>query len=102
MAELKKLFVGAKMDKDSDERFVAAGDYVDAFNIDILHSEGGDGGVVRNKQGNILVDLDFGLVTPKCVGIFKNTPTDCIYYFIVSATTGAILEYNSITRALYN
>ena len=97
MAELKKLFVGAKMDKDSDERFVAAGDYVDAFNIDILHSEGGDGGVVRNKQGNILVDLDFGLVTPKCVGIFKNTPTDCIYYFIVSATTGAILEYNSIT-----
>ncbi len=38
MAELKKLFVGAKMDKDSDERFVAAGDYIDALNIDIINA----------------------------------------------------------------
>ena len=52
MPELKRLFVGSKMDKDSDERFVANGDYTDAVNIEVINSEGGDSGVVRNKKGN--------------------------------------------------
>ena len=52
MAELKRLFIGAKMDKDSDERFVANGDFVDAKNIEIIHAENKDAGVVRNKKGN--------------------------------------------------
>ena len=59
MAELKKLFVGSKMDKDSDERLVEAGNYTDALNIDIISAEGGDAGVVRNKPGNILASTDY-------------------------------------------
>ncbi len=97
MAELKKLFVGAKMDKDSDERFVAAGDYIDALNIDIINAEGGDAGVVRNKPGNILVSTNYSLTSAITIGIFKNTSTDCIYLFVTANEGDYIFEYNSIS-----
>jgi hypothetical protein len=93
MAELKRLFVGAKMDKDSDERFVANGDYIDAINIDIIHSEGGDAGVVRNKKGTTR-KVTLAYTNATCIGGLKHTPTNTIYYFVTSDDYDAILEYH--------
>lgn len=98
MAEFKKLFVGAKMDKDSDERLVAPGEYTDALNIDIISSEGSDAGVVRNKPGNILASTDYGLTNAITIGIFKNTSINCIYLFVTAAEGDYILEYNGVTK----
>ena len=99
MAEVKRMFVGAKMDKDSDERFVANGDYIDAVNVDIIHSEGNDAGVVRNKKGNTLT-VAVGYTNGKGIGIFKDNSTDCIYFFITSTEVNAILEWDEANNAL--
>ena len=98
MAELKKLFVGAKMDKDSDERLVQPGEYRDALNIDIINAEGKDAGVVRNKPGNVLASTDYGLTNATTIGIFKNTSTESVYLFITADEGDHILEYNDATR----
>ena len=111
MPELKRLFVGAKMDKDSDERFVANGDYTDGVNIEIISSEGGDSGVVRNKKGNTLksnktynasteeyTQWTFGFTNAVEVGIFKHTPTNTIYTFINTTEADIIMEYNEDTN----
>jgi hypothetical protein len=99
MAELKKLFVGAKMDKDSDERLVEAGNYTDALNIDIISAEGGDAGVVRNKPGNILASTDYNFTNATTIGIYKNTSTERIYLFVTADEGDYIIEYNALTSA---
>ena len=99
MAELKRLFVGAKMDKDSDERFVSNGDYTDAVNIDVIHSEGGDAGVVRNKKGNTRIST-LPYVNTVCIGGIKHTPTNTIYYFVTADDYDAIVEYDEDTDTI--
>ena len=44
MAELKRNFSKAKMNKDVDERLVPSGEYRDAMNIEISTSEGANVG----------------------------------------------------------
>lgn len=123
MPELKRLFVGAKMDKDSDERFVSNGDYTDAVNIDIISSEGGDAGVVRNKKGNTKLQnksynsstqqftawaegsgstapFGFDTTTAKVVGILKDTPTNTIYYFVNATGVDFIAEYSDDSQLI--
>ena len=111
MAELKRQFIGAKIDSDSDERFVSNGNYVDAVNVDVLATEGGDSGVVRNKKGNTpeikksnVLNWTEGINDPfglgdgaVSVGILKHTPTDTIYNFISSDNVNTILEFNAVT-----
>ena len=45
MAELKRNFLKAKMNKDSDERVIPPGEYRDALNIQVHTSDTGDVGV---------------------------------------------------------
>jgi len=42
MAEVKNLFLGAKMNKDLTPRLVSNREYIDARNAVIINSEGGD------------------------------------------------------------
>ena len=58
MSELKRIFSGAKMNKDMDERIVPNGQYRDANNIEIATSEGSSVGTVQSilsteKRSNI-------------------------------------------------
>ena len=46
MAELKRNFLKAKMNKDLDERLVPNGEYRDALNVEISSSEGSNVGSV--------------------------------------------------------
>ena len=123
MAELKRLFVGSKMDQDSDERFVASGDYTHSVNTEVISTEGGDAGVVRNKVGNRLkanrsynpstfvytewnegsgdtFPFGFSLNNAKTVGIYKHSPTETIYSLIKSGIYDIITEYNASTKLL--
>ena len=52
MAELKRTFSQAKMNKDMDERLVPNGQYRDANNIEISTSEGSEVGTVQTLMGN--------------------------------------------------
>ncbi len=64
MAELKRVFSSAKMNKDMDERLVPNGQYRDANNIEIATSEGSNVGTVQTILSNTERNtLDQGGVT---------------------------------------
>ena len=52
MAEIKRNFTAARMNKDLDERLVKNGEYRDAMNIQIRTTDGDASGTVQNIQGN--------------------------------------------------
>ena len=54
MPKITNNFLKGKMNKDLDERIVPKGEYREAQNILITHSEGSDVGAVENILGNIL------------------------------------------------
>ena len=57
MAELKRVFSKAIMNKDVDERLVPNGQYRDANNIEISTSEGAEIGTVQTLFGNTVRNL---------------------------------------------
>ena len=65
MAEIKRNFTAARMNKDLDERLVKNGEYRDAMNIQIRTTDGDASGTVQNIQGN----------TP-----FAYSPSSCLLY----------------------
>jgi len=97
MPELKRQFGGGAMNKDLDERLLPNGKYRDALNIQVATSEGSDVGTVQNILGN---RLPYGTAlsnlgaNAKCIGVYENTRTEMIYWFIASDTKSLILEYD--------
>ena len=97
MPELKRQFGGGAMNKDLDERLVPNGQYRDALNVQISSSEGSDVGAVQNILGN---RMPYGSAlsnlgaNAQCIGVYANTKTEMIYWFIASDTKSLILEYD--------
>ena len=108
MAELKRDFSQAKMNKDMDERVVPSGQYRDARNIQIATSDGSNVGSLQTLLGNTsktanVVNEDYST----CVGVLPLPEKDLIYYFIAGGGTknyeplkkkDYIIEYNTITE----
>ena len=97
MAELKRNFSKARMNKDVDERLVPPGEYRDAMNIEISTSEGANVGTAQSIKGNtkredIVVEggnPNYGVPdTATCVASIANEKTNSIYYFVSSDTEG--------------
>ena len=126
MAELKRVFSAAKMNKDMDERVVPNGQYRDATNIEIATSEGSGVGTVQTLLGNTLRNnIDGGSYTTHefsqnttnllgphnkstCIASIAAPDKDKIYYFVsggdYSNTSGLhtlkkdyILQYDTVT-----
>jgi len=111
MAELKRDFSQAKMNKDMDERVIGPGQYRDANNIEISNSEGSNVGTVQTLLGNTertvgLVASDFST----CVGAYAIPERNKIYYFVSSEGDPAtgftpnikkdyIIEYDTDSQA---
>ena len=97
MPELKRQFGGGAMNKDLDERLVPNGQYRDALNIQVSSSEASDVGAVQNILGN---RMPYGSAlsnlgaNAQCIGVYANTKTEMIYWFIASDTKSLILEYD--------
>jgi|21_taG_2_1085346.scaffolds.fasta_scaffold03145_2 hypothetical protein len=111
MAELKRNFLKAKMNKDSDERVIPPGEYRDALNVQIQTSSTGDVGSLQNIKGNTKITNVVGggtYPTPHaddiCVGIVSHPSTDKIYYFINSGGGDVkkdyILQYDPILNLI--
>jgi len=127
MAELKRVFSGAKMNKDMDERLVPNGQYRDANNIEIATSEGSSVGTVQTiltntarntlDQGGVVTSLlnsgTSNILGPHnkstCVASVAAPDRDCIYYFVSAgdyySTSGKqslrkdyIIEYNTVSE----
>ena len=83
MAEIKRNFGQAKMNKDMDERVLEPGQYRDANNIQIASSDGSDVGSVQTILGNTEVTADVVLDDfSTCVGVYPVPEDDMIYYFV--------------------
>jgi hypothetical protein len=110
MAELKRNFIKAKMNKDSDERVIPPGEYRHALNIQVHTSDTGDVGALQNIAGNTKLSNVTGdnTYTPHaddiCVGIISHVSTDKIYYLIHSnggdVKKDYILEYSPLTNKI--
>jgi len=123
MPEIKNLFTSGKMNKDLDERLIPNNQYRDALNIKVSSSEGADVGAIENILGNsvknnssynpttqthtsynagtsLLDSYGFaktGSGAAKTIGVIKYDKTECIYWFVTSDDTDAIIEYNQTT-----
>ena len=111
MAELKRNFSKAKMNKDVDERLVPPGEYRDAMNIEISTSEGANVGTAQSIKGNTKITQvltggaahNYGIPdTATCISSIADNEKNCIYYFVSSDTEGKdyILQYSLDRRAL--
>jgi len=97
MPELKNNFVGGKMNSDLDERLVPKGEYIDALNIDVLTSDGGNAGAIHNITGNTIVAGPLNSSTAKCVGIVSDEKNDCIYTLVADNTADYVLKTSGST-----
>jgi|TARA_B110000259_G_scaffold84266_1_gene98369 hypothetical protein len=109
MAELKRDFSGAKMNKDMDERVVQPGQYRDANNIQVSTSDGSDVGALQALLGNKKVASSILDDYSTCVGVLNLPEKDFIYYFIAGAgdryntplvQKDYIIEYDTIQKTI--
>ena len=105
MAELKRVFSKAIMNKDMDERLVPNGQHRDALNIQIATSDGSDVGSVQTLKGNTLNNTmasSSGVydvnTRSTCVGSIGSVARDKIYYFIDAGTQSGSANYNTIQK----
>ena len=96
MPKLKHTFISGRMNKDLDERLVKNGEYVDALNIQVGHSEGSDVGAIENILGNT-AQSTLGLTAATVLGSIKNDSTEKIYWFVKATGVDCIVEYNQTT-----
>lgn len=107
MAESKRTFQSAKMDRDADERILRPGEYRDALNVSVDFSEDGNVGAIENLKGNELIagqDI-LGLSAAsnpnaKVIGTYANPESDNIYYFVTGDNSDGIFEYNGTAGAI--
>ena len=107
MAESKRTFQAARMDKDVDDRLLKPGQYRDGLNISIDTSEDANVGAVENLKGNELIagqDI-YGLSAAsnpnaKVVGSYAHPEEEKIYYFVTGDTADGIFEYDAINNTI--
>lgn len=107
MAESKRTFQSAKMDKDIDDRILPAGTYRDALNVSVDFSEDANVGALENLKGNeLLANQDIlGLSAAtnpnaKVIGSITHPEDQKIYYFVTGDKTDGIFEYDAVTGAV--
>jgi len=107
MAESKRTFQSAKMDKDIDDRILPAGTYRDALNVSVDFSEDANVGALENLKGNeLLANQDIlGLSAAtnpnaKVIGSITHPEEQKIYYFVAGDKTDGIFEYDAVTGAI--
>ena len=114
MANYQRNFVLGKMNKDTDQRLIRNGEYIDAINIRIGSEEtNSEIGAVSNVKGNAkLTTLMFDGVelsaNARCIGAYEDGEAETIYWFIhdnnfVSSNTGKIdmiVSFDTKTSAL--
>jgi hypothetical protein len=102
MAESKRTFQAAKIERDLDERLIQPGAYRDALNVSVASSEDANVGSLENLKGNeILANQEIlGLSSSSnpnasVIGSYAHPEENKIYYFITGDKTDGIFEYNA-------
>ena len=101
MAQSKRTFNQAKLERDLDDRIVPQGTYRDALNISVDTSEDANVGVIENMKGNELIANQniLGLSSStnpnaKVIGSYSHPEENKIYYFVTGDNIDGIFEYD--------
>ena len=101
MAQSKRSFSQARLERDLDDRIVPKGTYRDALNISIDTSEDANVGVIENLKGNELIANQniTGLSSSsnpnaKVIGSYAHPEGNRIYYFVTGDKSDGIFEHN--------
>ena len=101
MAQTKRTFNQARIERDLDDRIVPQGTYRDALNISIDTSEDANVGVIENLKGNQLLANQniLGLSSSsnpnaKVIGSYPHPEKDRIYYFVTGDKSDGIFEHS--------
>ena len=107
MAQSKRTFNKAKLERDLDDRIVPQGTYRDALNISVDTSEDANVGVIENMKGNELIANQniLGLSSSsnpnaKVIGSYSHPEEKKIYYFVTGDNTDGIFEYDIANNAI--
>ena len=107
MAQSKRTFNQAKLERDLDDRIVPQGTYRDALNISVDTSEDANVGVIENMKGNELIANQniLGLSSSsnpnaKVIGSYSHPEEKKIYYFVTGDNTDGIFEYDIANNAI--
>ena len=97
MAEIKRTFTAARMNKDVDERLIQNGEYRDAMNIQIRTTDSDAAGTVQNIQGNAIAVTGYtsqgfyfspegvdGEKQNKCIGSIEDNQANKAYFFMAA------------------
>lgn len=116
MAEIKRTFTAARMNKDVDERLVPSGEYRDAMNIQIKTTDGDAAGTIQNIQGNAstkfylapslgnigvapTISLKDSSLQTKCIGSVSDERNDKAYFLFASPNLEVnIANITGVTR----
>lgn len=98
MAKLQNLFLSGILDTDNNRRLVNSNTLVDAENFVVVTTENSNRGVGRNVPGNIKITSN-NFTSPEVLGSRANNSKEKIYYFVKTATTDYIVEFNYLTKA---
>ena len=85
MAEIKNSFLGAKMNKDIDDRLLSPNEYRDAVNLQVSRAENSDVGSLQTVYGNeLLVDFNEleNLENLECIGYFSDITNNRVFLFL--------------------
>ena len=88
------------MNKDSDERLVPAGEYVDAMNVRVGATELSEAGALENSKGNVrLTALEYSgsalSAGAVCIGALDDSAEETMYWFVhdpVNTVTGGVVD----------
>jgi hypothetical protein len=101
MAESKRTFTRAKINRDIEEKILPPGEYRDALNISVDFSEDGNVGAIENLKGNELIANQniYGLTSATnpnatVVGSYPHPEEKKIYYFVTGDKADGIFEYD--------
>lgn len=97
MAKLQGSVLGF-LDKDSDERLIAKGDYNDALNIRRQIAGNDVPFPVRNVLGNTEISNTLPSGTNQAIGVIVHEETNNLFYFVWNSLGNhSIFQYNTIT-----
>jgi len=117
MPKFTRAFIAGRMNKDVDERLLPKGEYVDALNVRVNSTEGGEVGSVENSKGNEkLITLKYEdngteyelSSSARTIGAYADDTNEIIYWFVHDpqfsrGTLGKldlIVSYNAKLRSL--
>jgi len=88
------------MNKGVDERILPKGEYIDALNISVNSTNGGQNGPAKNIKGNTLLTPSIkyqgsDITNGRCIGAFADDVNETIYWFITADEGDLIVSYDT-------